>query len=127
MTVRLLLDTHVFLWLMRGDVRLRTKARTLIAEAEQVYVSAATIWEIAIKARLGKLEADVDKAIAEIRSNGFEELPVYARHARLVAGLPKHHGDPFDRLLVAQAQADTLRLLTADPHIMRYSELVIQA
>ncbi len=101
------------------------KARTTIGQAERVYVSAATIWEIAIKVRLGKLEADVDKAIAEIAANDFEELPVYARHVRLVAQLPAIHGDPFDRLLVVQAQAETMRLLTADPQLMKYSELVI--
>lgn len=123
--MRLLLDTHVFLWLIGGSPQLRMKARTTIAQAERVYVSAATIWEMAIKVRLGKLEADVDRAIAEIALNGFEELPVYARHARLVAQLPAIHGDPFDRLLVAQAQAETMRLLTSDPRLMKYSELVI--
>jgi PIN domain nuclease of toxin-antitoxin system len=123
--VRLLLDTHVFLWLLSDDPRLRMKARATIAQAERVYVSAVTVWEIVIKVRLGKLNADIDKAIAEIAANGFEELPVYARHARLVAQLPTIHGDPFDRLLVAQAQAETMRLLTADPRLAAYSELVI--
>lgn len=123
--MRLLLDTHVFLWLIGGSPRLKMKARGTIGQAERVYVSAATVWEIAIKVRLGKLNADVDRAIAEIALNGFEELPVYARHARLVAELPTIHGDPFDRLLVAQAQAETMRLLTADPRLMKYSELVI--
>jgi PIN domain nuclease of toxin-antitoxin system len=123
--VRLLLDTHVFLWLIGGSPRLRMKARVTIGQAERVYVSAATIWEIAIKVRLGKLKADVDKVIAEIAANDFEELPVFARHAWLVAQLPAIHGDPFDRLLVAQAQAETMRLLTADARLTKYSDLVI--
>ena len=101
------------------------KARVTIGQAERVYVSAATIWEIAIKVRLGKLKADVDKVIAEIAANDFEELPVFARHAWLVAQLPAIHGDPFDRLLVAQAQAETMRLLTADARLTKYSDLVI--
>ena len=118
-----LLDTHIFLWLTTGDLRLTTQAKAIIGRADGVLISAASIWEIAIKARIGKLAGDPDKLIAEIYSNGFEELPVFARHAREVAKLPMLHGDPFDRLLIGQAIADGLQLLTADPQIKAYSEL----
>jgi PIN domain nuclease of toxin-antitoxin system len=123
--VRLLLDTHIFLWLTDGNPRLSNHAKALIDGAEAVFVSSATIWEIAIKVRLGKLKADPEQLIAEIWSNGFEELPVVSRHAKAIAKLPRHHGDPFDLLLVAQAITEPMRLLTADPLLAAYSELVV--
>jgi PIN domain nuclease of toxin-antitoxin system len=123
-TVQLLLDTHIFLWLVKGSPRLTPKTKALIHSAETVFVSSATIWEIAIKAQLGKLRADLDEVIEQIQVNGFRELPVYARHAKEVAKLPRHHGDPFDRLLVAQAISETMRLLTADAGLKAYSDLV---
>jgi len=89
-----------------------------------VLISAASMWEIAIKVRLGKLTGDFDELSAEIDRNGFEELPVRTRHAKQVASLPMYHGDPFDRLLVGQAIAEQVRLLTADLHLKQYSELV---
>jgi PIN domain nuclease of toxin-antitoxin system len=123
--VRLLLDTHIFLWLAAGDSRLNAQAKRMIERAERVYISAATIWEIAIKVRLGKLTADPEQLIAEIQENGFEELAVLSRHAKEVAGLPQYHGDPFDLLLVAQAISEPMHLLTADAKLAEYSELVI--
>jgi PIN domain nuclease of toxin-antitoxin system len=123
--VRILLDTHVFLWLVDDSRRLTPEARELITNAERVFISSATIWEIAIKVRLGKLKADPDELIKEMQRNGFEELPVYARHAKAVARLPLHHSDPFDRLLVAQARAEILRLITNDAHLAPYSDLVV--
>jgi PIN domain nuclease of toxin-antitoxin system len=123
-TVQLLLDTHIFLWLVKGSPRLAPKTKALIDSAETVFVSSATIWEIAVKAQLGKLRADLDEVIEQIQVNGFRELPVYARHAKEVAKLPRHYGDPFDRLLVAQAISETMRLLTADAGLKAYSDLV---
>ena len=123
--MRLLLDTQIFIWLMNGDPRLSKSVLSRISHAEHVAISAATIWEIAIKVRLGKLQLDVDEAIAEIGANGFEELAVLSSHARLVAKLPLLHGDPIDRLLVAQAQAEQMRLLTADPQLEPYTDLVV--
>ena len=123
--MRLLLDTHVLLWLVSDSPKLKSNARTLIRDAERIYVSPVTIWEISIKVSLGKLKADPDELIAEMRKNGFEELPVYARHAKEVAKLPMLHGDPFDRLLVAQAKAELLHLLTCDTHLSPYSDLVV--
>jgi PIN domain nuclease of toxin-antitoxin system len=121
----ILLDTHIFLWLTANDPRLSAKAREMIEAEGTVFVSAASIWEIAIKVRLGKLKVDPADVIGEIEANGFIELPVYARHAKEVARLPMHHGDPFDRLLVGQAISEQMQFLKADPHLGAYSALVI--
>lgn len=123
--MRLLLDTHIYLWVVSGSPRLTTSARRAIESAEQVCVSAASIWEIAIKARLGKIEADQDELVTAIELSGFEELPVRAAHAAASARLPMHHNDPFDRLLVAQAITEPLRLITADAVLASYGELVL--
>lgn len=122
--MRLLLDTHIFLWAVAGSRLLRPATRRAIESADQVYVSAVSIWEIAIKARLGKIAADPDELAAAIDASGFIELPVSAGHAAGVTRLALHHNDPFDRLLVAQAIAEPLRLLTADAVLAQYSELV---
>ena len=122
--MRLLLDTHIFLWAVAGSVSLTAKARKTIEAAEAVFVSAASIWEIAIKTRLRKINADPDALVAAIDASGFIELPVLAAHAARVGALPPLHTDPFDRLLVAQAIAEPLRLLTADAALKAYSELV---
>jgi PIN domain nuclease of toxin-antitoxin system len=89
-----------------------------------VYVSAASIWEIAIKARLGKIEGDAQAFAAAIETSGFEELAVTAAHAAAVARLPLHHMDPFDRLLLAQAFSEPLRLVTADRALAAYGGAV---
>ncbi len=123
--MRLLLDTHIFLWAVSGSARLKSTTRRLIESADQVYVSAASIWEVAIKAGLGKIEADPDALIAAIEASGFIELPVRSAHAAGVGRLPPHHNDPFDRLLIAQALAEPLRFVTADALLLRYSDLVV--
>lgn len=122
--MRLLLDTHLFLWAVTDSRALRAAARREILAAERVFVSAASIWEIAIKARLGKIEGDPQALARVIGESGFEELPVRADHAARVARLPLHHADPFDRLLVAQAQSEPLLLLTSDAALAPYGELV---
>lgn len=124
--MRLLLDTHIFCWSFYEPQRLTPKAFKLIKGAEMVFVSTASIWEIAIKARLGKIQADPRELFNEIEANGFYELPILSRHALLVADLPLHHTDPFDRLLIAQAISEPLHLLTADAQLKPYSDLVIQ-
>lgn len=123
--MRLLLDTHIFLWLTDNSPRLNPGGRRLIESASSVFVSSATIWEAAIKARLGKMKVDPDEFLLEISRCGFKELPVLGRHAVGVANLPLIHNDPFDRILVAQAISETMRLLTADKNLAAYSELVI--
>jgi PIN domain nuclease of toxin-antitoxin system len=122
--MRLLLDTHVFLWCVKDDRRLTQAARALLAGAAEIYVSSASIWEAAIKAKLGKLDADVDALVAAIADSGFLELPVSAKHAAAVSRLPDVHNDPFDRLLIAQAVSEPLRFLTADDVLGQYSDLV---
>jgi len=118
--VRLLLDTQVFIWAVTASPQLKSSVRDRLSSADRVYVSAVSIWEIAIKSRLGKIEGDVGSFVEAIEVSGFQELPVTARHAAAVAELPLHHADPFDRLLLAQAFAEPLRLVTADAVLARY-------
>ena len=118
--MRLLLDTQVFLWAVTADRRLKASARGLLAKAEAVFVSSASIWEIAIKSRLGKIEADAVAMVGAIEDSGFQELAVRATHAARVATLPLHHADPFDRLLIAQAFTEPLRLITVDRTLAVY-------
>jgi len=118
--MRLLLDTHVFLWSVSDSRQLTAVARAYVASAQTVYVSAASIWEIASKSQLGKIDGDPDELVAAIRASGFQELPVSAAHAAAVAKLPQHHRDPFDRLLMAQAFTEPLRFVTADRTLSPY-------
>jgi PIN domain nuclease of toxin-antitoxin system len=99
---------------------LKSSTREFLSRADAVYVSAASIWEIAIKTRIGKIEADAALLVEAIESSGFRELPVRADHAAAVAKLPLHHSDPFDRLLLAQAFLEPLRLVTADSVLAAY-------
>ncbi|MDN3568590.1 type II toxin-antitoxin system VapC family toxin [Paeniroseomonas aquatica] len=125
--MRLLLDTHILLWALDKPARLDGGTRALLEDpANEVLFSAASIWEIAIKARLGRADFPVrpDQIAQAARGTGFTELPVRAEAAARVADLPLHHRDPFDRLLVAQAMLEPMRLYTADPLLPPYSELV---
>jgi PIN domain nuclease of toxin-antitoxin system len=123
--MRLLLDTQVLLWALSDDRRLGDTARGVIRSPEnEVFVSSASIWEIAIKASLRKLKADVFEVLAAIPASGFKEIPVTGRHAAGVSALPWHHRDPFDRLLIAQARIEPLRLLTSDSALRQYGEFV---
>ena len=123
--MRLLLDTQIFLWAVAGSPMLKPPVRRLIESADEVYVSAASIWEVTIKARLGKIKADPHELTAAIEASGFLELPVSARHAAGVAKLELHHSDPFDRLLIAQALAEPLKLVTVDEVLAKYSDVVV--
>jgi PIN domain nuclease of toxin-antitoxin system len=123
--MRLLLDTHVFLWVVTDSARLTLHARRLLESADAIYVSSASIWEIAVKSRLGKIEAEPDRMLEAIEESGFQELPVLGRHAVAVAKLPLLHRDPFDRLLVAQAITEPMRLVTCDALLQPYSELIL--
>lgn len=125
--MRILLDTHIFCWWFYEPERLSQETLAIMRGAERTFVSSASIWEISIKVRLGKISADPQELFEQIEANGFRELPVWSRHALLVAKLPMHHADPFDRLLIAQAICEPLHLLTADAQLRQYSELVIQA
>jgi PIN domain nuclease of toxin-antitoxin system len=127
--MRILLDTHVLLWALGTPRKLDPATRaTLEDPAVDVFFSAASIWEIAIKARLGRTDFAVRPAaiVKAAVDTGFTELPVGSAAAALVADLPLHHRDPFDRLLVAQAMTEPINLYTVDDHLVPYSELVIR-
>jgi PIN domain nuclease of toxin-antitoxin system len=118
--MRLLLDTHIYIWRVSRDRRLSARFRNAIEEAQQVYVSTASIWEMSIKAARGKLEPDAERALDALEEHPFIELPVQLVHARAVRHLRHLHRDPFDRLLVAQALTEDLWFLTADQELSDY-------
>ncbi len=125
--MRLLLDTHVLLWWLQNASRLSPGTRKAISDAAAVvHVSAATVWEAAIKVALGKLQISGDLPSA-IPASGFIELPITARHAWLAGTLPRHHDDPFDRILVAQARLEELTIVTHDVALRRYDVPVLPA
>jgi PIN domain nuclease of toxin-antitoxin system len=120
---RILLDTHLLLWAVADPRKLPPGARSRI-DAAEVYVSAVSIWEVSIKAGLGKLSADPAELLAEVEPAGFILLPVSGEHAAAVARLPAVHTDPFDRMLVAQAKTEPLLLLTNDSILAGYGDCV---
>jgi PIN domain nuclease of toxin-antitoxin system len=128
--MRLLLDTHAVLWWALDDRRLGAKARRTMAGASEAFVSAASIWEMAIKIGLGKLElvrfetTELPKLAERL---GFRDLAVTPEHAAWVASLPEHHTDPFDRLLVAQATVENLVVVTADRQFAAYGVPLLDA
>jgi len=126
--VRLLLDTHVLLWAVIEPKRLSAEIQALLESPNhEVLFSAASVWEMAIKAALGRADFRVPPAtiVEAAQASGFIELPVRAAAALKVAALPHHHRDPFDRLLVAQAMTEPAALYTADAQLGVYSELVV--
>jgi len=120
--VRLLLDTHVLLWWAIADRRLTKNARAFITSPEnEIAVSAVTFWEIAIKANLGRIDVDVAELHAAATADGFDAVPIRVEDTFLLAALPNHHRDPFDRLLIAHAISENRSLLTADQAILAYA------
>ena len=120
---RILLDTHLLLWAVAEPRKLPPEARRRI-DATDVFVSAVSIWEVSIKAALGKLAADPAELLAEIEPAGFTLLPITGEHAAAVARLPAVHTDPFDRMLVSQAKTEPLLLLTNDSVLTGYGDCV---
>ncbi|MBV8605808.1 MAG: type II toxin-antitoxin system VapC family toxin [Pelomonas sp.] len=118
--MRLLLDTHIIIWALGADPRVKHIAERLTDPDNEVYFSVASLWEMAIKVGTGKLEVDVAEFRAEALATGFMELPVLGRHIEALAGLPNHHRDPFDRLLVVQAASEPMRLITVDATVAMY-------
>jgi len=122
--MRVLLDTHVFLWWVEGDRALPAKARAVVADREnECLISLASVWELAIKAGLGKLKLafPVKRYVVEhAAANGFRMLDIRMEHIGRVETLPPHHGDPFDRLLIAQAIEEKLPVVSADPVFRKY-------
>ena len=129
--MRILVDTHCLLWALARPQALNTEAAELLGAGEtEIILSAASVWEIAIKAGLGKLRlsaGDERSIFAILEDQSLTPLPILHSHARHVATLPPHHRDPFDRLLIAQAQIENLPILTADDQFLRYDVEVIWA
>lgn len=123
--MRVLLDTHAFLWWIAGDPRLSETARSVVRNRDNdILFSAAIGWEIAIKVGLGKLEllGDPERFIADqVARNGFKVLPIGLNHALRVHALPHHHRDPFDRMLVVQCQVEGLAIVSRDPYFAAYN------
>ncbi len=126
--MKLLLDTHTFLWWITDDPQLSTKARELIGDGHNIlYWSAASSWEVSIKYALGRMplpEAPEQFLPAEIEKNRLESLPIIDAHAFQAGQLPHHHRDPFDRMLVAQAQVESLALLSNDRQLNHYDVVI---
>ena len=119
--MRLRLDTHALLWWLSDDPKLGDHARDLIADpANDVLVSAACLWEILVKMRAGKLAADIQEILDEIKAQGFELLDISPAHLLALATLPMHHKDPFDHLLIAQAIAEAATFLSEDGYTPKY-------
>jgi len=127
--MRALLDTHTFIWWITDDPRLSPRVREIIGNGKnELFLSAASGWEMAIKAKLGRLQLSdsLERFIPEqMALNAIESLPVKMSHALHVYKLPDHHRDPFDRMLIAQAQLENMPILTVDPQISRYPVKVI--
>lgn len=122
--MRLLLDTHAFLWWVADDPQLSERAKDLIADgSNEVFFSVASAWEIVVKASLGRLKLEDDPETFlddQLEANAFEVLPIHLRHALAIAGLPDLHRDPFDRILVAQAISESMSILSGDERVTAY-------
>ncbi len=119
--MRILLDTHALLWALAAPARLPAAARHAIQTAENdVYASLASAWEIAIKVALGRLDFDVQSMEGSLAASGIQALAINLQHIVRVAELPRHHGDPFDRMLVAQALCESLTLVSRDRELAKY-------
>jgi len=126
--MNLLLDTHVALWAITDHPNLSTTARELIlSPRDTIWISVASIWEISIKHSLGRGEMPVSgkDAIRYFRDAGYQFLAIEPEHAAAIETLPRHHQDPFDRLLVAQALIEPMRLLTHDSNVARYGDTIV--
>jgi PIN domain nuclease of toxin-antitoxin system len=120
--VKVLLDTHALLWWLADDDQIGIQARDLIADpGNNILISVASLWEIVVKVRVGKLEADIEEISEAIKLNGFTLLTIDPAHLRTLAGLPMHHRDPFDHLLIAQAIAEEAIFLSEDQNTSKYS------
>ncbi len=120
--MRLLLDTHALLWWLGDDPRLGQAARGLIGDpANDVLVSAVSLWEAQVKVRVGKLETDLPDILAEIRDQGFDLLGIAPAHLLALGLLPRHHRDPWDHLLIAQANAEDAIFMSEDRHTPDYT------
>ena len=119
--MRILLDTHTFLWWLADDERLGPAARAMIADPDnEILVSHVSLWEIAIKIGIGKLRIDIGEAVAAIEGRGLQQLGLAPAHLTTLAALERQHRDPFDHMLVAQAIVEGAGLMTEDSHLPHY-------
>ena len=126
--MRYLLDTHVLLWWLDDDPKLRADTRKTVADPDHdIVVSAASIWEAAIKRAVGKLRFETPLLLETLRRGGLRVLPMTAEHALAAGDLPRHHDEPFERMLVAQAMAEGLTLVTRDARLRAYQVATIEA
>lgn len=122
--MRLLLDTNVLLWTLAGSPKIQPVSQLILAPESEVFVSTASLWEIAIKTAIGKLTADLTEIRQAVAASGLLELSIHGEHVETIATLPMHHKDPFDRMIVAQAITEPMRLLSGDRQLAVYTELV---
>ncbi len=122
--MRILLDTHIALWVMAGSNRISSIRDVILADENDIYISTASWWELAIKIGVGKFEGNLPEIRVAAKKSGFIELPVTGDHTESVLNLPPVHKDPFDRMLIAQAISEPMRLITADGKLESYSELI---
>ena len=119
--MKLLLDTHALLWWLADDRQLGQRARELVADpGNDVLISMVSLWEIAVKTRIGKLEADIRRITDAVQQDGFTRLDIGITHLLTLAGLPLHHRDPFDHLLIAQAITEDATFISEDRNAARY-------
>jgi len=124
----MLLDTSALIWWFLDSPRLRIEAQAMIADpANQVLFSVVSLWEIAIKVRVGKLKADIGEIESQIERDGFRRIAITPEHLRALMSLPQHHRDPFDHLLMAQAVGEDAVFLTSDRQLARYPVRLAQA
>lgn len=123
--MRLLLDTNALLWALTNAPRIEPVRELLLADENEIFISAVSWWEIAIKIRIGKLDANVTSLRETAHESGFMELPLLGSHAEILATLPRHHNDPFDHMLIAQAMAEPMRLISGDGVLSQYTQLVL--
>jgi PIN domain nuclease of toxin-antitoxin system len=123
--MRILLDTNALLWSLANHPRIQPVRDLLLSDDTEVFVSAVSWWEIAIKIRIGKLHVDLEELREAAIASGFIELPLVGRHAATLEGLARSHNDPFDHMLVAQAITEPMRLITGDALLAQYTSLVM--
>ena len=123
--MRILLDTNALLWALTNGPRIAPVRELLLADENEVFVSTVSWWEVAIKTRTGKLDANLPELRATAQESGFLELPLLGSHAEMLTTMPRYHNDPFDHMLVAQAMAEPMRLITGDSVLSQYTPLVL--
>ena len=124
--MRILLDTNALLWAMTNGPRIAPVRDLLLDDENEVFVSTVSWWEIAIKTHIGKLNTNLPELRAASQESGFLELPLLGSHAEMLATMPRHHNDPFDHMLLAQAMSEPMRLITGDSVLTQYTPLVLQ-